>query len=205
MIQILGPMAQKSKRYMVALVGMCLLGFLAFGVFILRCDDPVSFSQRGGVLAKGSQLELSSNRPNATVYYTVDGSSPRKNRDTQCSDARPRLWAGLPTLAQQVLITHVGRFCRTSASDFGGFNESRVFIAMSAQVETFGCVSDQEVRGALSPAAIETCQSLTPKLGRCFAETRTMERECDARVAAGVEELLHGCCPALRGGAKSLE
>ncbi len=29
--------------------------------------------------------------------------------------------------------------------------------------------------------------------------------ECDARVAAGVEELLHGFGPALRGGANRLE
>ncbi len=57
----------------------------------------------------------------------------------------------------------------------------------------------------LSPAAVEIRQSLTTKLSRCFAETRAMERECDARVAAGVEELLHRCGPALRGGAKSLE
>ncbi len=63
----------------------------------------------------------------------------------------------------------------------------------------------QKVRGVLSPAAVEIRQSLTPKLGRCFAEARACEGERDARVAAGVEELLHGCCPALRGGAKSLE
>ncbi len=99
----------------------------------------------------------------------------------------------------------MGRFRRTSTSEFGAFKESRVFIAMSAHVETVGCVSDQEVRRVLSSAAVEVRQSLTPKLGRCFAEAHAMERECDARVAAGVEELLHGCGPALRGGAKSLE
>ncbi len=76
---------------------------------------------------------------------------------------------------------------------------------MSAQVETAGCVSNQEARGVLSPAAVEIRQSLTTKLGRCFAETRAMERECDARGAAGVEELAHGFCPALRGGAKPLD
>ncbi len=76
---------------------------------------------------------------------------------------------------------------------------------MSAHAETVGCVSNQEARGVLSPAAVEIRQSLTPELGRCFAEARAMERECDARVATGVEEFLHGCGPALRGGAKSLE
>ncbi len=76
---------------------------------------------------------------------------------------------------------------------------------MSAHAVTSGCVSDHKERGVLSPAAVEVRQSLMPNLGRCFAETHAMERKCDARVAAGVEESLHGCGPALRGGAKRLE
>lgn len=69
---------EKLANYFPVRTGVVLNQLRASGLYSPSTHDPPTFSQHGGIVPPGFQLELTNSEASGTVYFTLDGSDPRQ-------------------------------------------------------------------------------------------------------------------------------